>query len=836
MAYAMSVIMSRALPDARDGLKPVHRRILYAMHKLNLQPDGPHRKCARVVGEVLGKYHPHGDSSVYEALVRMAQPFSLRAPLIDGHGNFGSIDPDPPAAMRYTECRLAKLARDSLLADVEQDTVDFADNFDGSEEEPTVLPAKLPMLLLNGATGIAVGMATNCPPHNLGELVDALQVILKDPEVSDEKLFSIIPAPDFPSGGTIMGLSGARQMYSTGRGSVVVRAKAHTEMLPTSRGQGRPAIVVTELPYTVAKNGLLEKVASLVNEKKLAGIAEIRDESSMEGLRIVFEVRRDADPLMVLNHLYKRTELQRNFAGNLMAVLGEGRMPQQMTLRQALQSFLDFRVECVKRRSAFQLRKAEAKLHIVEGMLQAQGSLDEVIGAIRSANSTAEAQALLTSSAFGLSQLQADAILSMQLRRLTKLERASLIKEEAELSTMVAHLSSLLADKLKVDTLISEELAELRQNYATPRLTEIEHEYEELSDMDLTAQEQVIIVQSAKGFVKRMPLDEFEEQGRGTRGKAGMANLGDGDAVIRIFTCMSHDTILCISEKGIAYALHAFQVPQATRTARGVLLHQLLPLDQDEAIASLLPVSEFSDSSFLVLLTSDGWIKKTALRAFDKITARGLTAASLADGDRVVHAALCTDADSAILVSKKGLALRFNTDSKQLRASGRASRGVKSIALRDGDSIADMDIIRAADAATDALTSAATTDSESGESDGGDEADDDRHMLVAVTREGFGKRMDVDNFAPKGRGGRGMIAIKFKRETDRLLTLSQAQRSDQLLLITQKGTIVRQSVSAISAQGRAATGVQLQRLDDDDFVASVAIVPPVEEEEPAAEA
>ena len=836
MAYAMSVIMSRALPDVRDGLKPVHRRILYAMHELNLQPDGPHRKCARVVGEVLGKYHPHGDSSVYDALVRMAQDFSLRAPLVDGHGNFGSIDPDPAAAMRYTECKLAPLAAEALLSDVREDVVDFGDNFDGSEVEPQVLPAKLPMLLLNGATGIAVGMATNCPPHNLGEIVDALRALLEDRDLSDERLLELVPAPDFPTGGIVMGKGGAKDMYTTGRGSITIRAAAHVE--PPSRAGGREAVVVTELPYGVGKTGMLERVASMVNEKKLEGIAEIRDESSMEGLRIVFEVRRDAEPLVVLNNMYKRSSLQHTFAGNLMAVTGDGRLPKQLTLRAALLAFLDFRVESLLRRSRFRLRKAEERLHLVDGLLIAQGRMDEVVRTVRDAANVGAARAALQSDAFGLSAEQAEAILSMQLRRLTALERETLQKEGDDLRARVAELNSIIDERPKLLELISEELGGLKEKYGTPRRTQIGTSADaELTDIDLMANEQCIIIRTIRGYMKRLPLDEFEAQQRGTRGKAGMTNMRDGDAVMQILHCQSHETILCLSASGVAYALPAYKVPSTSRTSRGVLAHQLLPIAESETIATVLPVASFSDSIYLVLLTRKGFIKKTALHAFEKITARGLIAVSLQEGDELVRASLCTDKDSVLLCSEHGQAVRFDTSEAELRASGRQSRGVKSMAMNAGDCIADFFVLPAGVA--------------DGDDDEGNLATS--QQLVAVTRCGYGKRMPASNFRRQRRGGKGVIAIKFKRDDDRLIalspfTLSQAPTADdadgaagepmeehELLLITKQGTIVRQRLSMISEQGRVATGVLLQRLDQDDHVASATIVPAQEEEDEEAD-
>ena len=841
MAYAMSVIMSRALPDVRDGLKPVHRRILFAMHELNLSPSGPHRKCARVVGEVLGKYHPHGDSSVYDALVRMAQDFSMRSTLVDGHGNFGSIDPDPAAAMRYTECKLTALAADALLADVGEDLVDFGDNFDGSEREPVVLPAKLPMLLLNGATGIAVGMATNCPPHNPSEVIDALRTLIVNPDLTDDELFELVPCPDFPTGGIIMGTDGAKDMYTTGRGSCTIRAAAHVEP-PSSRG-GREAVVVTEIPYGIQKNGMLERIATMVNEKKLDGIAEIRDESSMEGLRIVFEIKRDAEPLVVLNNMYKRSSLQHTFAGNLMAVVGAGRMPEQLTLRKALTAFLDFRIECLERRCRHRLRKAEARLHLVDGLLVAQQRMDEVVQTIRAAKNVADARSALESDLFGLSPEQSEAILAMQLRRLTALEREQLEAEGATLRQTASELNELLSQRPKLLQLISDELGELKEKYGSPRRTKIGVASDaDLTEQDLTANEACIIIKSAKGYMKRLPLDEFEAQKRGTRGKAGMANLRDGDAVKQVINCNAHDTILCLSDAGVAYALPAYKVPATSRTSRGVLAHQLLPIDESEHIATVLPVADFSKSVYLVLLTRSGLIKKTPLHAFEKITARGLIAVSLAEGDSLVRAAMCTLHDSVLLCSAGGQAVRFQTSEKQLRASGRQSRGVKSMGMREGDTIADMFVI----VGKPGREAAAGAGDDGAEGAVGGDDEDDGQKLVAVTQRGYGKRMRTSLFRCQTRGGKGVIAIKFKRDDDRLLALSSCKAPAQedgvvddaereLLLITAKGVTVRQRLSAISEQGRATTGVLLQKLDQDDVVATVDIVQPNEESEESEE-
>jgi len=809
MAYAMSVIMSRALPDVRDGLKPVQRRILFGMHQLNLQPSGPHRKCARVVGEVLGKYHPHGDSSVYDALVRMAQDFSLRTPLVDGHGNFGSIDPDPAAAMRYTECKLTPVAAEALLSDVSEDVVDFGDNFDGSEVEPIVLPARLPMLLLNGATGIAVGMATNCPPHNLGEIVDALRALLEDRDLPDEELFKLVPAPDFPTGGIIMGRSGARQMYLTGKGSTVIRAEAHVE--PPARSGKREAVVVTQLPYGVSKNSMLERIAAMVNEKKLEGIAEIRDESSMEGIRIVFEIKRDSEPLVVLNRMYKNTNLQNSFSGNLMAVTGDGKMPQQLTLRAALLAFLDFRVECLLRRSRFRLRKAQERLHIVDGLLIAQSRMDEVVKTIRTAKNVSDARMLLESEKFGLSKVQAEAILSMQLRRLTALERETLEKEGDTLRATIAELNLLISDRPKLLNLISEELASLKDKYGTPRRSRIGSSADaELTDMDMTANEPCIIIKTSRGYMKRLAFNDFQAQNRGGRGKAGMSNLRDNDVVVQMLNCQTHDTILCISTTGVAYALPAYKLPQTSRTARGVLAHQLLPIESTEVISTILSVDAFSEDVFLVLLSRNGYIKKTPLAAFGSINARGLIALSLEDGDDLLGASLCRANDSVLLCSEHGQAVRFRTDEQQLRSTGRQSRGVRSMSMKDGDKIADFFVIP---------SSEHSEDGEPGQ-------------LLAVTKGGFGKRMRTGEFKCQGRGGKGVIAIKFKNGHDRLLALSSFPGDphhdlvdEELLLITDAGIINRQRLSSIRMTGRTGKGVLLQKLDKDDKIASAAIVP-----------
>ena len=647
------------------------------------------------------------------------------------------------------------------------------------------------MLLLNGASGIAVGMATNCPPHNLGEVVDALTALLAEPELSDDELFRLLPAPDFPTGGEILGLKGARDFYTTGRGSIVLRARAHMETLP-GRGAGKEAIVVTELPYSKQKGGLLEKIATMVNEKKLAGISDIRDESTMEGTRIVFEVKRDAEAAVVLNNLFKRTALQQSFAGNMMAVLGGGRMPELLTLRRSLLEFVDFRVECVQRRTAFELKKAETRLHLVEGLLVALSRLDEVVEAIRQAQGAAEARTLLESAAFGLSREQAEAILSMQLRRLTALEGESLGAEAVTLRAQTASLQLLLAERPRVLELIKEELAELKAKYATPRRTLLGADVKDFTDAELITEQSAVIITTADGFIKRLPLDELSAQRRGTRGKAGM-NLGKSgkadDEVVRVFACSSHDSVLCISGAGVAYAVPAYRIPSASRTAKGVPLHQLLPIEPEERIATVLPVTPAqlaSEAVFLLLLTRQGWIKKTPLKAFARITARGLTATKIKEEDEVLRCDLCSAHDSVLLATKRGVSLRFATDEKQLRGSGRLSRGVRSIALRDGDEVTDMSVVvNGSSAARDAIHTAS-----GGVGSAPPGAPAQKQMLLAVTRDGYGKRVEASAFGKKGRGGMGMIAIKFKESGDSLAALTQASDDEQvLLLITQKGTL-----------------------------------------------
>mgnify|MGYP001365173674 CR=1 FL=1 len=825
LEYAMSVIVGRALPDARDGLKPVHRRILYAMHELGLAPDRPYRKCARVVGEVLGKYHPHGDTAVYDALVRMAQDFSMRSPLIDGHGNFGSVDDDPPAAMRYTECRLRSLTTDSLLQDIESETVDFIDNFDGSQQEPVVLPSRIPQLLLNGSSGIAVGMATNIPPHNLGELIDGVVALIQNPDISRQELYRLIPGPDFPTGAQILGTSGIREAYETGRGSIVMRGVAQIETIEHRGRPDREAIIVTELPFQTNKAALIEKIAEMVNERRLEGISDIRDESDRDGMRIVIELKRDAYPRVVLNNLYKQTPLQSNFGANMLALVNGD--PQLLTLKDFLNVFLEFRVETIVRRTRYQLRRAEERDHVLQGLLVALANLDAIIALIRHAADTAIAKQELMDT-YQLSETQADAILQMQLRRLTALEAEKIHQEHEELQHKISDLQDILARRERILEMIQTELAELRQKHATPRRTQIEQSEDEIGDVDLIANEKALILLTEQGYIKRMPVNVFEAQSRATRGKSG-TRMKEDDVVEHFLTCRDHDSVLLFSDRGVVYCIKAYQIPTGSRNSRGTPIVQLLPIPRDEKITSVIPVSEFSHDEYLVMLTYNGYIKKTELAAFSNIRANGLIAISLAEGDQLRWVRRARADDSIIIGSSQGKAIHFRASHEQLRPLGRATRGVRAMALRHNDNLIGMDILPSqivADLAA-VLESDASADDEGGQSDESTELTS--HLgpwMLVVTTAGYGKRVPVSQFRLQNRAGMGLVATKFRKSGDRLSALRIVNEGDEIMIVTCRGIIIRQSVDAISSQSRSATGVRLQRLDEDDAIAAVALVPP----------
>jgi DNA gyrase subunit A len=828
LEYAMSVIVGRALPDARDGLKPVHRRILYAMYELGLTSDRPYRKCARVVGEVLGKYHPHGDTAVYDALVRMAQSFSMRAPLIDGHGNFGSVDNDPPAAMRYTESRLQALTTDSLLEDIESETVDFIDNFDGSQQEPTVLPARLPHLLLNGSSGIAVGMATNIPPHNLGELIDGVLALIANPELDDRALMSIIPGPDFPTGGQILGRMGIRETYTSGRGSITMRGVAAIETLEVKGRPDRDAVIITELPYQTNKAALIERIAELVNDKKLDGISDIRDESDRDGMRVVIELRRDAYPQVVLNNLYKVTPLQNNFSAYMLALVkGE---PLVLTLRRMLQVFLDFRIETIERRTKYLLRKAEERDHILLGLLVALNDLDAIIQLIRAAADAASAKQELTLK-HGLTDIQADAILQMQLRRLTALEADKIRLEHEDLLAKITYYKDILERRERVLEIIETELKQLKERHNTPRRTEILDLEGGLEDIDLIANERSIVLLTENGYLKRISVNEFESTSRGTRGKAGTKSQGE-EAVCLFISCNDHDSLLLFSDRGVVYSVPAYRIPIASRTAKGTPIVQLLPIPREEKITSILAVSAFEEEVQLMMLTSGGYIKRTPLSAFSNIRSNGLIAIGLEPSDALRWVRLAKVGDSVLIGSLRGMAIHFRISDDELRPLGRSARGVRAMALRGADQLVSMDVLpmeladRVASSSVEIGHGVADSDL-----DADVPASSDGPWVLVATASGLGKRVPVDQFRLQKRAGMGLRGIKFRRNGDTLVGLRVMGADEELLLVSERGVIVRLQSDAIPQQSRAATGVRLQKLDTGDRLAEVVLVPPALEVE-----
>lgn len=843
LEYAMSVIVGRALPDARDGLKPVHRRILYAMHELGLSPDRPFRKCARVVGDVIGKYHPHGDTAVYDALVRMAQDFSMRDRLVDGHGNFGSVDNDPPAAMRYTECRLTRIAQSGMLVDIEFETVDFGDNYDGSQQEPLVMPARVPQLLLNGSSGIAVGMATNIPPHNLGELVDGLVALIADPILSDVDLMQYIPGPDFPTGALILGKEAIRETYTTGRASIVMRAVANFETTSAAGRQEREAIIITELPYQTNKAALIEKIAELVNDKRLDGISDIRDESDRDGMRIVIELKRDAYPKVVLNNLYKSTPLQSNFGCNILALVdGE---PRILTLKQALQEFLDFRSEVIVRRTRYELRKAEERDHLLQGLLTALANLDAVIALIRGADDTSMARQSLIET-YGLSETQADGILQMQLRRLTALEADKIEQEHETLVAKIADLQDILANRDRVLTITREELEAIKAEFATPRRTQILQAEGDIDTADLIANRETLVLVTEQGYIKRLPVDTFAAQSRATRGKAG-TNMKEDDAVKHFFACRSHDRVLFFSDRGKVYSLKGYEIPEVGRTARGTAIVQMLPISADEKITSIISVSEFTDDEFLVMLTAGGYIKKTKLSAFANIRANGLIAISLEENDQLCWVRRAKVDNSIIVGSRQGMSIRFRTDNEQLRPMGRDTRGVRSMRLSAGDRIVSMDILPAGlaeieaeetDEDTECQEPIALTENAENEEETSETSSEKVQgpWVLVVTQGGYGKRVPVSQFRIQRRSGKGVRVTKFKLGQDQLAALHLVDMDNELMVVTSRGIVMRQAVDAISCQSRTAKGVRLQRLDAEDAIVAVTLVPPALEEESESEA
>lgn len=829
MAYAMSVLLGRALPDVRDGLKPVHRRILFAMHELGLSSKKPFKKCARVVGEVLGKFHPHGDTAVYDALVRMAQDFSLRCPLIQGHGNFGSVDADPPAAMRYTECRLDGLTEAVFLADLEQDTVDFVPNFDNSQKEPSLFPTRLPTLLLNGSSGIAVGMATKIPPHNLGELVDVLCALIHNPEATLQELLEYMPGPDFPTGGIIMGNQGILDAYRSGQGRIVVRGKTDVELLDSKTK--RNAVIIKEIPYQTNKASLVEKIAELVEDKNLDGISDIRDESDRSGMRIVIELKRGADPSIVLNNLYRLTPLQSSFSCNMVGIL-DGQ-PKQMGLKELLQAFLDFRCSVVERRAMFKLSEAQKRRHIVEGVMAGLDNLDRVVDIIRKASSNAIASADLRNE-FSLSEKQAEAILDISLRRLTLLEGKKFVEESKSLMEQITKLEELLSSRGNILQLIEQEAVELKNKFSNPRRSMLEDsDSGQLEDIDVIPNEEMLLAISEKGYVKRMKPNTFNLQNRGTIGKS-VGKLRDSDAMSDFIVCHAHDRVLYFSDQGIVYSAPAYKIPECTRAAAGTPLIQFLSLSDGERITSIIPVSEFVEDQFLLMLTVNGYIKKVSLNSFSAIRSTGIIAIQLVPGDELKWVRCCTNGDLVAMASQNGMVIL--TSCENIRALGRNTRGGVAMRLREGDKIASMDIIPAS---LQKDLEVASKDSENNNKGTGP-------WLLFVSESGHGKRVPLGSFKQSRLNRVGLIGYKFFEE-DHLaavfavgFSLTEDGESDeQVVLVSQSGTVNRIKVRDISIQSRFARGVILMRLEHAGKIQSASLIsaadPELEESAPVPE-
>ena len=776
--YAMSVIVSRALPDVRDGLKPVHRRILYSMYEDGITSDKPYRKCANTVGSVLGRYHPHGDSSVYDAMVRLAQDFSQRYTMIDGHGNFGSIDGDGAAAMRYTEARMEKIAEE-MLVDIEKNTVDFMPNYDDRLQEPVVLPAKVPALLINGSSGIAVGMATNIPPHNLSEVVDGAIKVIDEDDVTNEDLMKIIKGPDFPTEGIILGREGIKDAYTTGRGKIAVRAEAEIEEMQGNKRR----IIVSALPYQVNKARLIENIALLARDKRIEGISDIRDESDREHkVRIVIELKRDANAQVVLNQLYKNTQMQITF-GVIMLALVNGE-PKILTLKDCLLHYIDHRKTVVLRRTKFELDKAEARAHILEGLIIAIDNIDEVIQIIRSSYDDAKERLM---ERFKLTEIQAQAILDMQLKRLSGLQREKLEEEYAELMKLIAHLKEILASDKLVYDIIKEELLEMKKKFGDERKTKIVAAEGDIELDDLIKEEQVVIALTRFGYIKRAPIDTFKSQRRGGKGITGMTTR-DQDFVKEIFTASSHDTLLFFTNKGKLYRLRGYEVPEAGRTAKGTAIVNLLSLDADEKVTAIMPIQNFADGKYLLFATKNGLIKKTALKEYDSTRKTGLQSINLKDGDEVIGVRLTDGEDNVVLVTRKGMCITF--DEKDVRSVGRVSQGVIGMRLDPDDEVIGMESIIAKSTAT----------------------------LLAITENGFGKRTELDGYRVQIRGGKGVITYKITPKTGELVGIKIVNDDDDIMMITDTGTIIRLNVKEVSVLGRSTQGVTLMRTNEGKVV------------------
>lgn len=778
--YAMSVIVGRALPDARDGLKPVHRRILYTMHEAGYTPDKPYKKCAATVGDVLGKYHPHGDAAVYDSLVRMAQDFSLRYPLIDGHGNFGSVDGDPAAAYRYTEARMSRLAVE-MLTDIEKETVDMMPNYDEQWQEPTVLPSRFPNLLVNGSSGIAVGMATNIPPHNLTEVINGINAVIENPDITIEELMTdYIKGPDFPTAGLIMGRGGIRSAYLTGRGRIIMRARAEIEAMSESKSR----IIVTELPYQVNKARLIEKIAELVHEKRLEGISDLRDESDRDGMRIVIELKRDANPSIVLNNLYKHTQMQESFGANMLALVGNE--PKTLNLREMLDNYIGFQKEVVIRRTVYDKRKAEERAHILEGLRIALDNIDEVIRTIRQSYNTAKTDLM---EKFGLTDLQAQAILDMRLARLSGIEREKIDAEYDELMKKIQYYTEVLSSEQMVLGIIRDELNAIKEKYGDERRTEIVLDYGDIDIEDLIEEEQNVITMTHYGYIKRLSCDTYKEQRRGGKGIIGLQTREE-DFVETMFTCSTHAFLLFFTDSGRMYRMKAYQIPEAGRTAKGTAVVNLLQLEPSEKITACIPVREFEDGKYLVMMTKTGTIKKTPLMEYDTSRKSGIRAINLAENDQLIKVKLTDGSCDLIIGTHDGMAIRFNEN--DVRSMGRVAFGVRGIRLREGDYVVGMGICRS----------------------GAD--------LLVVSENGFGKRTDINEYKVQNRGGIGVITYNNTEKTGKIAGIEMVSDEDDVMLITSEGTIIRMAAKCINRFGRVTKGVTLMRLNEGVKIVGIA--------------
>lgn len=784
--YAMSVIVSRALPDVRDGLKPVHRRILYAMHEDGITSDKPYRKCANTVGSVLGRYHPHGDSSVYDAMVRLAQDFSMRYMLIDGHGNFGSVDGDGAAAMRYTEARMSKIS-EYMLTDIEKNTVDFMPNYDDRLQEPTVLPARIPALLANGSSGIAVGMATNIPPHNLTELINGIIKIIDEDEVTDEDLMSVIKGPDFPTEGIILGLEGIKQAYTTGKGKITLRAETEIEEMSGNRQR----IIVSSLPYQVNKANLIKTISDLSKERKIEGISECRDESDRKDrVRVVIELKRDANPQVVLNQLFKHTQMQTTF-GIIMLALVNG-VPKILTLRQCLDCYIDHRKDVILRRTQFELDKALARAHILEGLKIALDNIDEVINIIRNSYDDAKERLM---ERFGLTDIQAQAILDMRLRTLSGLQREKIEEEYNQLMELIAHLRDILNSERLVFDIIKEELLEIKDKFGDERKTKIVAAEGEIDVEDLIKEEQSVVALTHFGYIKRMPIDTYKSQKRGGKGITGIATREE-DFVKQIFTASTHDTILFFTNKGKLYHLRGYEIPEAGRTAKGTAIVNLLSLDSGEKVSAVIPIQNFAEGKYLLMATKNGLIKKTALKEYDSSRKTGLQGITLKEDDELISVRLTDGQDNVVLVTRNGMCITF--DEKDVRPIGRVSQGVIGIRLDEDDEVIGMESVISGGKAT----------------------------LLAITENGFGKRTELDEYRVQIRGGKGVVTYKITPKTGKLVGVRIATEDDDVMLITDTGTIIRINVKDISVLGRSTQGVTLMRTSDGGKVVSIETLTP----------